>query len=158
MNDKVTIVSTVKGRVGISVPELRLKRDWPRQGARVTVDRDILKEAMYDPGVEYMFKTGMLYIEDMQDKIDLELEPEGAKEPVNIIVLDEAQMNRYMTVVPVNEFKGLVSKLSREQRQNLLDYAIEHQCTDMQKSDILKELTGVDVLQAVILNRKSKED
>lgn len=158
MNDRVTVISTVKGRIGISVPELRLKREWPRKGAKVTIDKEILKEAMYDPGVEYMFKTGMLYIEDMQDKIDLELEPEEAKEPTNIIVLDDKQMERYLTHAPARDLKELMKKLSREQKQNLLDYAIEHQCTDIQKADILKEETGVDILQAVLLNRKSKED
>ena len=40
MNDKekVTIVSTVNGTVGIYLPDLRFRKEWTRKGMKVQVD------------------------------------------------------------------------------------------------------------------------
>ena len=51
-----------------------------------------------------MIDSGMLYIEDMAVKKELGLEPEDAKEPVNIIVLSDKEMRHYITM-PLAQFK-----------------------------------------------------
>ena len=38
-SEKVIVVSTTKGLTGINVPDLRLKREWPRNGAKVSIDK-----------------------------------------------------------------------------------------------------------------------
>ena len=98
--EMVTVISTVNGVVGIYLPDLRFKKEWTRKGQKQKIDKELLQDIMYDPGSEYMFRTGMLYIEDMDIKKEIGLEPEEATEPVNIIVLDEKQLNRYLTVMP----------------------------------------------------------
>lgn len=156
-NKQVKVTNMVNGRVRIDVPDLRLKRIWERKGAVKPIELDVLKQAIYDPGVEYMFKEGMLFIDDMDVKIELGLEPEGAKEAKNIIILDDNQKKRYLTVAPLHELKAILKKLSHEQRQELAQYAIEHEITDYERSQILKEATQINVLSAIELNRKAKE-
>ena len=101
MDKKVKVVSLVSQRVVLSVPDIRLRRVWERKGAVATIPFDQLEEAMYSPGVERLFTNGILGIDDMEVKIALGLEPEDAKQPVNIITLTDDQRKRYLTVMPI---------------------------------------------------------
>ena len=159
-NRKVMVKSESTGRLSINLPELQLKRIWEKKGTIRPISFEDLQQALYVPGVEYMFKEGMLSIESMQDKIDLGLEPEGTKEdnPVNIIILNDSQKKRYLTVLPTPEFKQELEKLPYEQINSLVDYAIEKELMDMDKCDILKEKTGIDIIRAIQLNRQAKEE
>ena len=156
-NKKVKVKSLVNGRLGIKLPDLRLNVRWERKGQTRLIDFDTLQEAMFDYGTEYMFKQGMLGIEDMETKIALGLEPEGATEPQLIKVLSEEQMKRMMTVMPTFEFREEIKTVPREQVLNLVDYAVEHEYSDINKCDVLKEITGIDVISAIRLNREDKE-
>ena len=156
--EMVTVISTVNGVVGIYLPDLRFKKEWTRKGQRQKIDKDLLQDIMYDPGSEYMFRTGMLYIEDMDIKKEIGLEPEEATEPVNIIVLDEKQLNRYLTVMPLHEFKENVKKLSIEKAKNLVDYAVQKETITFDKAEFLEKVTGLNAMSMIQLNRKNKED
>lgn len=156
--EKVIVKSTVNGRVGITLPDYRFKQEWNRKGAKVSIDKQILNDIMFEPGVDYMFKTGILYIEDMETKKELGLEPQNAKEPENIIVLDENQMKRQLSLVPFHEFKATIEKLSKEQRMNLVQFAVQQEILpSMEKTDLLQKATGVDIVSAIRLNRANKE-
>jgi hypothetical protein len=50
----------------------------------------------------------------MEVKKEYGLEPENAEEPVNIIILNEAQMKRYLTVMPFRDFKEGLDKVSND--------------------------------------------
>lgn len=156
-NKQVMITNMVNRRVGINVPELLLKRVWEKKGAKKPIEFDVLQQAMYDSSVDYLFRQGILYIEDMQTKIALGLEEEDTTEPTNIVVLTDADMHRYMTVMPVFEFKQKLETLGREQIQSLVDYAIEKELTSYEKCEILKKITQTDIIRAVQLNRDNKE-
>lgn len=156
--EKVVVKSTVNGRVGITLPDYRFKQEWNRKGAKANIDKQILNDIMFEPGVDYMFKTGILYIEDMETKKELGLEPQNAKEPENIIVLDENQMKRQLSLVPFHEFKTTMEKLSKEQRMNLVQFAVQQEILpSMEKTDLLQKATGVDIVSAIRLNRANKE-
>ena len=157
MEKKIKVKNLVKGRVGITLPDLRLNVNWDRKGQTRMIDFDTLQEALYDYGTEYMFKEGMLGIDDMETKIALGLEPEGATEPQFIKVLDDDQMKRMMTVMPIFEFKKELKGVPREQVLNLVDYAVQNEYSDIKKCDVLKEITGIDVISAIRLNREDKE-
>lgn len=152
MDKKVKVVSLVSQRVVLTVPDLRLRRVWERKGAVAVIPFEQLEEAMYSPGVENLFKNGILGIDDMETKIALGLEPEGAKAPVNIITLNDEQ-KRYLTVMPLHEFKEEIKKLPIEQINELAAYAIEHEILDFDKSEIIKKYVDVDIMRAVKLNR-----
>ena len=156
-NKKIKVKSLVNGRIRIFLPDLKLNIRWERKGQTRMIDFEALQEAMYDYGTEYMFKEGMLGIEDMETKIALGLEPEGATEPQFIKVLNDEQMKRMMTVMPIYDFREKIKTYPREQILNLVDYAVDHEYSDINKCDILKELTGIDIISAIRLNREDKE-
>ncbi len=153
MEDKVRIKSLVSNRVFISIPEIRLSRVWEKKGTVKTIPFEQLEEAIYNPGVEAMFRDGILGIEDMDVKIKLGLEPEGATEPVNIIMLDDPQIKRYLTVLPIHEFREKIKELSHDQIVEIASYAIANEIANFEKSEIIKALTGIDIIKAIQLNR-----
>ena len=155
-NKQVMVTNMAKSRIVINVPDLRLKRVWEKKGAKKPVDFETLQQAIYDPSVEYLLREGILVIDDMEVKIALGLEEEGATTP-SIIVLTDADLQRYLTAMPIFEFRQKVRELGREQIQALVDYAIENELTPMDKCDILKEMTQTDIIRAVQLNREDKE-
>lgn len=156
-NKQVVLTNTVKSRVGINVPELLLKRTWEKKGVKRSIDLDTLREAFYYPSVEYLLREGILYIDDMDVKIELGLEEPDTTVPTSIIILSEAEMQRYMTAMPIYEFKEKIKTLGREQIQSLVDYAIENKLTSFEKCEVLKELTHTDILTAVQLNKANEE-
>ena len=157
MENKVKVKSLVSSRVILSVPDIRLKRVWEKKNAIKVIPYEQLEEAMYSPGVRELFEDGVLGIDDMEIKIALDLEPEGATEPVNIITLDDKQRERYLKVMPLHEFKEAIKKLPKEQIMELAQYAIENEIMDYDKSQILLKLTDIDVISAIKLNRDDKE-
>lgn len=151
MSKKVRVKSLTNGTVVINVPDLRLRRIWERKGAVKVIDDEILQEAIYDPGVEFLFKQGLLQIEDTEvaKEIDPELE--------NVKILDEAQMRGMLKGKPLAEFKEKVEELPQEQVYALIEYAIQNEIIDMAKIDYLKKKTGIDITKAVQLKRQQNE-
>ena len=154
---KVNIVNTTRGSVFVEVREIPFRHDWTVQGAKFAVDHEVLEQLMYDKGFKYMIDTGMLYIEDMEEKKALGIEPEEAEEPVNVIVLTDKERRRYMVNLSLDEFKEKVRKLSYEQVTQLADYAVANRLADFDKAEFLKELCGRDILQAIRLSAQNKE-
>lgn len=155
--EKVKVVSTVKSKLGVRVPEMRFSRQWLKKGSSVLIEKDTLEELMYDSGFKYMIDSGMLYIEDMEIKKELGLEPEDAKEPTNIIILSDKDMRHYMVTMPLTTFKEKVPELKYEQLQTLVDFAIENRLGDIDKSNFIKQLCGKDIVRAIQLNDLDKE-
>lgn len=155
--EKVKIISMTGHRVGVTVPEMRFSRTWPAKGSAITVEKEILEDLMYDPGFKYMIESGMLYIEDLEVKKELGLEPEDAKEPVNIIVLSDEERRKYLTVYSFMAFKEKVSKLSYEQVMALADYAIENKLVDIDKCNYIKTICGRDIIRSIELKTQNEE-
>lgn len=156
MEKKVKVKSLVSHRVVLNVPDLRLRRVWEKKNAVILIPYEQLEEAMYSPGVENLFRDGVLGIEDMETKIALGLEPEGATEPVNIIILTEQEMLRYLTVLPMHEFRKKLKELPHQQIMELANYAITHEIANFEKSDLIKQYVDVDIMSAIKLNRDDK--
>ena len=157
MNDKVIVTSMVNGLVSINRPEHRLVKVWPQKGTKLPVEKDALREAIYEPGVEYMFKNGMLYIDDMDFKIELGLEEEGAKVPTAIVPVDEKYLERLLKRVPVFEMKAAIKAMNGEQRHALIDYAAEQTDIQMDRVSAIKEITGTDLFKVIELKKQREE-
>ena len=157
-NKKVMVKSTVTSRVGINLPDLKLKRTWEKRGVVRPIPFEDLEQALYEPGVEYMFRQGILAIDSMEDKIALGLEEEGTTVPTNIIVLSEAEMDRYWKVLPFVEFKQKLAGLPKEQIQILIDHAIDKEYADINKCEYIREKMEIDIIRAIQLNRQAKEE
>lgn len=154
MNEKVMVESMVGGTV--SAPSLD-HRVWNKKGQKLPVSKDVLREAIYDPGVEYMFKNGILYIEDMDFKIELGLESEGAKAPTDILPVDDKYLNRVLKLMPVSEMKAAIDKMSIVQKQELVDYASKQNDIQLDRLAIVSEKCKVDILKTIELNRQKGE-
>ena len=150
MEGKVVITNMINAQVGITLPDIHFKHTWERRGDKFTVSHDIFEAMMYNNGARNMFRKGILYTEDMGVKKEFGLEPEDAEEPVNIIILNEAQMKRYLTVLPIYDFKEGLAKVSKEQLLLLTQYAIDNKImTDVEKATYLKEKTGISIYKAI---------
>ena len=157
MNDKVIVTSMVSGNVGLTLPHLRVNKTWPKKGTKLPIDKEILREAIYDPGVESMFKDGVLYIEDMDFKIELGLEEEGVKAPTAIVPVDEKYLERVMKRMPISEMKKVVREMSNDQKRELVDYAAEQNDIQLDRVSALKEIVGVDLFKVIELKRQKGE-
>lgn len=155
--EKIRVISKHQGPISVNISDLRFKREWPNKGASISIERETLEEMMYDSGFKYMIDTGMLYIEDLEVKKELGLEPEDATEPVNIIVLSDNDMKRMMTAMPQFEFDVKLKTLNYEQMLALADFAIKNELGDFGKCDAIKKACGKDILTAIRLNREDKE-
>ena len=156
MEKKVKVINMSNGRVVVNSPALRFRRVWERKGAVISIDFDLLEELKYNIGFERLLKNGTLYIEDMDTKKELGLEPMEADEPVNIIVLSDKEKEEVLTG-ELNKLKDVLLKLSRDQKIDLAHYAIEKEITDFRVNDILKRETGIDVLNVIRINRDLEE-
>lgn len=145
----VIVTNMINGNISIKKPHLGLNRQWQRFGQKMRIPFDILEEALWDEGVKNLFSTGYLYIENLQDKIDLGLEPEGVKEPVNIINLDAKKMEEMWKTLPIDVFKVQFGKLTKVQADSLIEYAISNKIVDTDKCSWVKEITKKDILKAI---------
>lgn len=155
---KINVVNTTRGSLLVVVRELPFRHEWLGENAKFAIEHDTLEQLLYDPGFKYMIDTGMLYIEDMEEKKTLGIEPEDAAEPVNVIVLNDKERRRYMVNLSLPEFKEKVQKLSYEQVTQLADYAVANRLADFDKAEYLKEICGRDVIQAIRLSAQNKEE
>lgn len=159
MNEKVLVTSMVKHSVGISLPQngYMVEKNWPQKGAKVLIDKESLREGIYLPGVEYMFKKGILYIDDMDFKIELGLEEPETKTPTNIIPMDEKYLERVMKRMPLTEMKQTIKKMSRDQLEELILYASSQNDIQLDRITAIKELTGTDLFKVIELKMQREE-
>lgn len=157
MEEKVKVVNLISSRVNINIPDVRLNRIWEKKGAVKTIPFDQLEEAMYNPGVESLFTEGILGIEDLEIKKKLGLEPEDVTEPVNIIVLNDQQRKRYLTVMPFAEFKDKIKELPVEQVREMAQFAIDNDIADFDKSEIIEKITGIDIIGSIQTKKQDEE-
>ena len=159
MENKVTIINTSNNYVVINSPQLRFKRVLEKKGAKVVIDKEIFTELLYSTGFNNLVKKGILYIEDMEIKKEVGLEPEDATEPVNIIVLTDKQKERLLKTAPFSELKDTCEKLSSTQLNELISFAISNEINlEMNKIDYLQGKTGKDILKAIQFNRSLREE
>ena len=155
MEGKVVITNMVNAQVGINLPDIHFKHTWEKRGDKFTVSHEIFEAMMYNNGARNIFAEGILYTEDMEVKKEFGLEPEDAEAPVNIIVLNEAQMKRYLTVMPFWDFKENLEKVSQEQLLLLVQYAIDNKImADIEKINYLRDKTGISILKAIEENQR----
>lgn len=151
-NKQIYLKNLINSIVVINVPDLHLNRVWERKGARKPIPADTLREAIYDPSVEYLLWNGILEIEDAEFRKEIGLE--GAEtSPETYLVPSDAEMKRLLTVMPIYDFKDKVAKMNREQVQAIVAFAIEHDLIDYDKDEVLKQIIDVDVIRAVQLKK-----
>lgn len=153
MSDKVKVISQYNGRCGIDNSDLRISRRWPARGSYVTIDKEVLEELMYDPAFKNMVDEGYLYIEDLELKKELGIEPEEATTST-IINLTDKELDRYWKIMPLSQFKVEAKQLTKVQLDSLADYAIKHgNDGSIQKANYLTEISGRNILKGIELQK-----
>jgi hypothetical protein len=74
------------------------------KGQAQSLPFDIVQNLYFTVGFHNLINEGILYIPNMQDKIDLNIEPQNATQPTRVIVLNDQQMKTLLTVTPYNDF------------------------------------------------------
>ena len=157
MERMVILKSMVNGTVSVNYPQYAINRRWSKLGQPIAIPYSLVEQCLYENGFRRMIDSGILYIENMQDKIDLGLEPYGATEPVNIIALNEKEIEALLNEKDINVFKKKILQLPRVQVDNIIEYAIKNEKVDMNKVSFLKELTGKDILSSITRKREMAE-
>ena len=153
MNDKVMVTSMVGGTISAASLEHRV---WNKKGQKLPVSKDVLREAIYEPGIEYMFKKGILYIDDMEMKIELGLEAPGTTAPTEVLPVDDKYLNRVLKLMPISEMKAAIDKMSIVQKQELVDYASKQNDIQLDRLAIVSDKCGIDILKTIELNRQKE--
>lgn len=104
----VKLTSTDTGTVVVHEPAYSIHREFPGKGTSQMIPFDIMEQLMWRTGFKNMILSGTLYIDNMQDKIDLGLEDPETKDPTNIKVLNEAQI---ITLLKVKSYEDFVAEL-----------------------------------------------
>lgn len=151
MSEKIKVISMFNGRCGIDNSDLHISRRWPARGSYVAFDREVIEELMYDDAFRNMIENGTLFIDNLDLKKELGIEPLDA-EKSTIILLNDKELDRFWKNMPVAQFKQEVKSLRKAQIDCLVDYAIAHpKDGDMSKIEILTKLSGRNVLKSIEL-------
>ena len=145
----VMITNMVNGMVSVKDQAYGVNRRWVKRGQTLPIPYEAVENLLWQDGFRRMLEAGVLYIQDLQTKKDLGLEPEEAKEPTNIKALNETQMKNLLNNAPMTVFKKEVSTLPRVQVDNLIEFAIENKIVNAEKCAFLKDLTHKDILAAI---------
>lgn len=146
---KISVKNTTDKEVLVILAELHFNRKWQPE-ATLKVPYEILEEAIFDKGFRTFINKGILHIEDETARIDLGLQEAGEADPIK--VLNKAQMLKALKADSVESFKKMLSEVGREQHLALVDLAIKEKVFDMNKSELLKELCGIDFIRNIQLN------
>ena len=157
MSDKIKVISAVDGRCVVNNRDLGIRRQWQGRGASVTFTKEQIEGLMYDPAFSNMVKEGYLYIEDMDFKKEIGIEPEDAESPT-IILMNEKELNRFWKIMPFSQFKIEVQTLTKQQITSLAEYAIKHGSDgSIDKANYLTTISGYNILKGIELERQNQE-
>lgn len=151
MNKKVMVKSHSNATVVYHLPDLGFTRTFEKKGAVKPIPFDVLAQGMYHDGVETMFKLGILTIEDQEARIELGLEEA-------VFMIDDNQKRRLLTIAPLHDLKETCKKMNEQQILDLVYFAIENEIGNFDKAAFLKEITNIDIIKAIELNKAAKED
>lgn len=156
-NSMVTVKSASNSTVVINVPDIPLHRVWKKRGAKYPIDRRALYQAYYEPSVEILFKEGLLTTDDKEFLKEVGLMDED--EVAVVTPLTDAYLARIIKLMPLNEVKREIEKLSHTQREEVADYAIEHY-TDLSldRVDILSQASGKNIMGAIENYRAAQQE
>lgn len=154
-NRMVRLKSTSTSTVVVSQPSYGIRRVFPNKGSVQAIPFEIMEQLLWSEGFRNLINTGILYIDNMQDKIDLGLEDEGTTQPTRIKIFTDEQILTLLKIKSFDDFRKELATVTIDQAHAVVDYAVKNQIIDSQKVDYLKEITGRDVIK--IIARKKEE-
>lgn len=156
-NSMIMVKSASNSTVVVNVPDIPLHRVWKKRGAKYPVDRKILLQAYYDPSVEILFREGILTTDDKEFLKEVGLMDED--EVAVVTPLTDAFLTRIIKLMPLNEVKTELTKLSHTQCEEIADYAIEHYTElSLDRVDILSQVSGKNIMGAIENYRAAQQE
>lgn len=153
----VVIKNMVSKRIVVHEPAYGVRRIFPNKGAVQSIPYQQMEQLMWSNGFRNLLLSGVLYIENMQDKIDLGLEEPGTETPTKIKTLNEQQMLTLLKIRDYDSFVNELATLSVDQANSIVDYAVANRILDSKKIDYLKEITGRDAIKILANQQQNKE-
>ena len=158
MTDKIKVISAANGRCIINNRDLGIRRIWPGRGSVIVFTKEQIEGLMYDPAFSNMVNEGYLYIDNMEVKKEIGVEPEDAETPT-LILMDDKQLKRFWKDMPLSQFKIEVKTLTKQQITSLAEYAIQHgEEGSIEKANYLSKISERNILKGIELDRQSKEE
>ena len=157
MSDKIKVISAFDGRCGIDNMRLNISRRWEGRGDSVLFTKEQIEELQFDNAFMNMVRAGMLYIDDMEEKKEIGVEPEEAETPT-LILLDNKELKRFWNDMPLAQFKLETKGLTSSQIKSLAEYAIRHgNDGSIEKASYLSSISGYNILKGIELEKQSQE-
>lgn len=157
LENMIKVRSESDSTLVINLPDMPLRKIWTKRGQIYPIDRQQLEIAYYNLSVESLFKAGLLTTDDKQFMKDVGLMTEDEK--TEIIVLDGGLMARMLKLMPIEELKNTLNKLSQDQKKEVAEYAIEHNSNlSMDRIDLLSKATGKNLFEAIKNFKAAKEN
>ena len=158
MTDKIKVISAANGRCIINNRDLGIRRIWPGRGSVIVFTKEQIEGLMYDPAFSNMVNEGYLYIDNMEVKKEIGVEPEDAETPT-LMLMDDKQLKRFWKDMPLSQFKIEVKTLTKQQITSLAEYAIQHgEEGSIEKANYLSKISERNILKGIELERQSKEE
>jgi hypothetical protein len=155
MTKKVKIISYTNNAIRLYIPSLRVNRLFEKYGQSYLFDADVIEEIFYYPSIENLFVKGLFYIDDKELRVKLNLEEEDGTVAETVTApISDATILAHLKTKPMGEFKKYVENLPIEQQMRFVDIAIANKIIDYNKLNLLKNLTGKDVIKIIQLNEE----
>ena len=141
---KIRIKNTSTYRISIILDNVRYRRDL-NPGQETTIPEDAFEEFNYDNGCRNYVRNGFLKV-ITDDEVIKESIPVA---PVDIDV-DAADL---VTNKTVQELNKVLQSASPSLKEKIVSEAIKHSVSDSARVALIRAHCGVDVLQALALQR-----
>lgn len=148
MENMIYVTSASDHTLVMFVPELQLSKTWNKKGQKYPIARETLVQAYYNPAVEYLFKQGLLTVDDDEFLKEVGLMTEDGEREV--VLLTAELENRMIKLMPIVDLKIQLKKLTQTQLIELAEYAVAHyQELKMDRIDLLTKATGKNILKSI---------
>lgn len=152
---KVLLENKSSATVNFSVPNSNFSRTLKGEGAKTYVPFDIMFEGLSEPGVDVLFSEGFLYIADEKDRIDLGLD---AIAEADVTIMSKEEMLEVLKENNPVKIKATLDGLALEQKKKFAYIAVDNDIYTAGLAKLIKDATGIDILNAIKNKRDSSED
>lgn len=164
MNEKVKITNNTTGEVGYSIENRNVRRNWlPGQTLPVTLEE--IQEGLFNPGIDILFRDGLLLIDTVEHRVALGLASADVDEEKgtmsNIIdiegVYSKDEIIKALKSDKMIDIASILVKATPAIKELVVELAIDNEITDFQKTQLIEKHTGNNII-TIIQNRKKLED
>lgn len=156
--EKIKVKNNSTGGAGYFLSNSSIRRSWlPHQTLLISTEE--LEEGFYEPGIKTLFTSGLLYIENIEDRKKVGLVIEAEDEEIDELegTYSREEILKVLQETGAAPLGAMLNKAKNSMYDLIVALAVENEITDSIKVKLIREKTGVDVLES-IQNLKKFED